>query len=655
MAAPLARAAIAFSQASPGNIFSANEAVGIPLACDGDRLECTVTDFSGATVRQWSVVPSAGGAVLLPELGRRGYFDLRVVEKCGAAVLSEKTTSFAVLAPIDVAALADSPFGVQTHGAQGGSPAAYGLLARAGIAHFRDEHYWSCVEPAPLAYQYPKTFEAFMAAAAAAGLQPPLMTLDWANPSYDYSQGMFTAPYTESGRLGYANYGAELVRHYPALKYVEVWNEYNAGTFIAGPATTAKPSYYKLMLEQACLRIKAARPDVKIVAGATVPVAHGFLRDVFAQGAMPFLDVVSVHPYRTTPAGVETEIAELRELIKRNNGGVEKPIWATEFSREVKNAAEQGEAATYLAQICTLLLSQRVERMYYYVALDDASFPYRGLLGSPNDVRGAFTPHPAYVAYANLSRQLNGCSYQSRFAGTASSTYAFRFQRGADRVNVLWAEKPITVTLQTSSSVVVTDIMGEAKVLAPVDGLIRLTLGRNPQYVEGPVDAVIEFDNPLLADSASGYGAMQGGFGWTYGYVAQASTAVYDPTRFTAMRWDYCGSDAVCWLTGRYHFISVEQMHPSSNWAVRRWTSSVAATVSLSGRVSRGKNGDGVNVGIYVDGRRVYGKFLPPGSSEDYVVDDVAIAVGSKVDFTVNQAGENSFDSTLFTAQVTRR
>ncbi len=345
LAAPLAQAAITFNQAALGNVFLSTETVTIPVRCDGDRLEWTATDFFGQVVKTGVATPLNGGADIAPALGRRGHFELRIVEKRSGTVVSEKTTTFAVVTPAPLSGTGASPFGVQTHASQGGDLRAFDLFARAGIAHFRDEQYWEHIEKTRGVYTYPSMFTNYMAKAGAVKMQP-LITLDWSNPMYDWSAGMFTAPHTDTGRAGYAAYSAEIVRKYPEVKAVEVWNEYNAGTFIAGPATANKPYYYKLMLEKAALAVRAARPDVKILAGGTVPVTHGFLRDVFAQGAMPYLDAVSVHPYRKTPEGVDAEMAELRELIKRHNNGAEKPIWATEFSYEVNSQGDQKEATT---------------------------------------------------------------------------------------------------------------------------------------------------------------------------------------------------------------------------------------------------------------------------------------------------------------------
>ena len=123
-----------------------------------------------------------------------------------------------------------------------------------------------------------------------------------------------------------------------------------------------------------------------------------------------------------------------------------KPIWVTEFGLDASSEKERKAAASHLAQVAPLMLSAGVERTYYYLAMDDDLFPYRGLVGANGDLRGSFRPHPVLVAYAILIRQLSGAAYHSRF-NTSPSTYALRFQRGAEQVSVLWSNHPVTVSL----------------------------------------------------------------------------------------------------------------------------------------------------------------------------------------------------------------
>ena len=51
--------------------------------------------------------------------------------------------------------------------------------------------------------------------------------------------------------------------------------------------------------------MKALRPEVRVLAGAAVPVPLPWFEDLLAAGASGAMDAVAVHPYRSTPEGVE--------------------------------------------------------------------------------------------------------------------------------------------------------------------------------------------------------------------------------------------------------------------------------------------------------------------------------------------------------------
>ncbi|HEY5811447.1 MAG TPA: glycosyl hydrolase, partial [Terrimicrobiaceae bacterium] len=500
----------------------------------------------------------------------------------------------------------------------------------------------------------PQKFTAYMNAAAENALQP-LIVLDWSNRHYDYEGGDFTLPHSDFGRNGYVNYVRNVLERYNGqIPFVEVWNEVNAGTFVAGPATTDKPGYYSLLLRETYRAIKSTHPSVKIIAGATVPIAHGFFKSLFEKESLPYLDAVSIHPYLNFPDSVALEISELRELIKLYNDGQTKPIWVTEFSLDASSEADRDTAASHLAQIASLMLSEQVERMYYYLMTDDASFPFRGLFGDASDVRGAFRPHPALVAYATLIRQLGGAVFQHRFS-TSPSTYALSFERGEEQVSVLWSNHPLTVSLATSSALVITDMMGGTSRKSPQDGSVSVELSKNVQYVIGPITSITEVDNDLLADSVSGYSKNVGENGWYYGYAKVGSNQTYRPSKFKEMTWGIWGSDNYRWLgKDEYLFASGSQMHPSTKWAIRRWVSNVAAKVTLFGLISRGEGGDGVNIRIFLDGNEIYNRDLLAGESISYSIPKVKVKIGSKVDFVLNPRGDNSFDATTFTSTILR-
>src|SRR4029077_8650898 len=109
--------------------------------------------------------------------------------------------------------------------------------------------YWASIEPQKGVFAYAAKFTDYMSKAQAALIRP-LFPLTWSNQNYDCEAGIFTAPHSDNGRLGYANYALDVLNKYAGqIEAVEVWNEYNAGTFIKGPAAAGKPFYYKLTLQ----------------------------------------------------------------------------------------------------------------------------------------------------------------------------------------------------------------------------------------------------------------------------------------------------------------------------------------------------------------------------------------------------------------------
>ena len=650
--APTAHSRIQVQSGQLGNLFLTDQKVRIPFTSNGTEISWKVSDYFGNRITEGRQALRNKRAIIQPGIVGVGYFDLTLTEYRGTDVTSTLKTSFAVLPPVEVSG--SSPFGVMTHFAQYHDPAIIPLLAKSGIIQFRDEQYWSWLEQGKGVYEYPQKYVDYMVSARATGLQP-LIDLTWSNPFYDNEGGEYTLPHSEAGKVGYKNYALEVLRHYgPQIKCVEIWNEVNAGTFIGGPALENKPYYYAELLKTVYPAIKTARPEVKVVAGATVPVAHGFFRDLFTNGGGSFLDVVSVHPYGSLES-LPLEISELRELMKQYNGGVLKPVWATEFGLDTSSERERKADASHLAQVIPLMLSVGVERMYYYLAMDDDLFPYRGLVGANGDARGAFRPHPGLVAYAILIRQLNRAIYHSRFS-TSPSTYALRFQRGNKQASVLWSNYPVTVSLKSAAPLRITDIMGRTATKEPVFGSVELNLGSDVQYVVGPVSAVGELDNKVIADSVSGYSKNAGQNGWYYGYAELDAGENYNLSKFQPMRWGIWGTDNYRWLgSGDYPFATGSDMHPSGAWAIRRWVSNLAGAVSLSGLLSRGEGGDGVEVRIFVDGQQVYRRTLSPVQSVNYSVPNIVVKVGSKIDFTVNQRSESSFDATTFTSTIMRQ
>ncbi len=658
-AVSFAQDTLVLSQARLGNVFLSTEAVQIPLQTSAEEVMWTATDFFGVATSGASIpVNGIGNAVVEPGLGRLGYFDLRITALRDGNPVATADTTFAVVAASEVGTMHDSAFGVMTHFAQGWKTEVMQLLARGGIAHFRDEQYWQDVEPVrttPATYTF-ADYEGYMAQADALGLKP-LPILSFANTNYDAG---FT-PHTAGGRTGYADYARALLARYGSqIDTVEVWNEYN-GSFCSGPATANRPLFYTAMLQETYAAIKAQRPDVRILGGASVPVPLPWFEDLFALGALDSMDAVAVHPYRTIPEGVEAEFAALQELMAaHNHGNGPKQIWATESG--VPDPVNRGrqEMARYLVRLFTLLRSVGVERAYWYLARDYNEFT-TGLVRSPTDPLGRYAPTSAFPAYANLIRQLHGASFVRR-EPTDPRTRIYLFRRGATEIRVAWSTAGTAqILIGKSTPLTRVDIMGVNSALPSPEGVIPLTVDGNPIFLVGTVASVREIGrDAFAADTAGDFSATQSTSdgGWFYGVTTEPG-GPYNPQNVQPMTFNR-GEFEYAWSSPfAFSQLTADGGHPSTNagqsvWVVRRWLSDVSAKARCRGTAIRNASGgDGTGLRIHVDGSLVYSALVAPSATLEFDF-TAPIEVGSKVDFSITPGPgtDISFDYLDFRAHI---
>jgi hypothetical protein len=648
-----------------GNAYLEGEPVEFHLETNGEAVQWRIVDFWEQTLATGTVAVKDGACVLPIAAPKRGYFTLELKTAKPGAVTAEQTVPFAILTPLDRIGTEHSPFGVMTHFAQGWPTDIIPLIALSGAASTRDEIYWGTVEKTKGQFEFPPRYETYMGLLAQQHIEP-LVPLTFGNEHYDGGQ----TPYTAEGFAAYARYGEQVLAHYgKGVRLVEIWNEYN-GSFCKGPATKDRVGTYVKMLKEAYARIKAARPDVTVLGCDVVSIPLPFLEKLFQAGALDSLDALSFHPYRFAdpPEGIEQDVARLSDLVKKYNGGRPKPLWVTEIGWYTKPATEPGDTilteadqARFVVRGYTLLLSAGVQRVYWYLFRDYAEFGTMGLVRSDQNPQGRYAPKPAFVAFANLTRQLA----QSRFVrreATANDIYALLFQHPQAEVRVIWSTTPTTLTVRAKEPLVLTDIMGAERTVAPTAGQIRLKLTDTPIYVRGtiellpPVEASAESKlGPVLADSAQQFSGTQGQDHWYYGFyegsVAGKAVAAYSDAAFQPLPtyrsndWDMEWVGPVSWLS-----ITRTGMHPAAAkgrpmWAVRRWVSPIDGRVHLAGQARRGVKGDGADARIFVDGREVFARLLGGGQPIAATIDlDVPVHAGSKIDFTLDPGPGTNFD-----------
>ncbi len=172
-------------------------------------------------------------------------------------------------------------------------------------------------------------------------------TPDWARPDADERETTLT--YLDADRYeAFADFAAAFVARYEGrVRHIVIWNEPNL-SFEWG-YRTVDPEGYTALLQAVYPRVRAANPEVVVLAGALAPTlepessATGmndltYLRRMYEAGAEAYFDALAAHAYGQTVAPEEPPAPDalnfrrvelLREIMVAYGDG-DKPIYVTE-------------------------------------------------------------------------------------------------------------------------------------------------------------------------------------------------------------------------------------------------------------------------------------------------------------------------------------
>jgi hypothetical protein len=202
---------------------------------------------------------------------------------------------------------------------------------------------WSYLEPDPGVYHWGHA-DLIVDAAVNRGLTLVAridMVPDWARPANTTARYLAPSAYPDYARL----LSAFAHRYRGKVGYIIVWNEPN--TSFEWGYRPPDPAGYAAMLKTVYPAMKAANPDVKVVAaGLAETLAPGgialndltYLDDLYAAGAAPFFDVLASHAYGDVqPANAPADPKQLnfqrvllqRDIMVRHGDGA-KPVLISE-------------------------------------------------------------------------------------------------------------------------------------------------------------------------------------------------------------------------------------------------------------------------------------------------------------------------------------
>jgi hypothetical protein len=641
-----------FIQHNLGNIFEKGESPKITIETKCNQLQYYIKDFNDKIIETGYLTTDNHIVQFQPKVKDTGFYSLYVSRAADAGLDNTVyQTDFAILPRPDKSADRKNHFGVCTHFAQGWSTDVIPLIKKAGIDDVRDELYWGRVEKVKGVYSF-QQYQSYMDELKKYGVSS-LIALTFANKLYD--DGL--TPYTESGNIAYSKYADAVLIHFPQIKKVDVWNEYN-GTWCEGPAKKNRPKYYTAMLKQTYLTVKKKHPDVQVFGSAAVLMPLPYFEGIFTNGGLNYMDDIVIHPYRSSAEGTEKNIEDLKALAKEFAPDKRVGMVATEYG--CFEMADQDVQASYFVRMSAVLLSTGIKEMYWYLMKDYSQFVGMGLLHKEEDKRGKYTPSPAYVAMAVMNKILKNAEFEARVKfPDYSSIYALKFRDNASDLYILWSPNKTQVSISVENNFNVFDIMGHKTECKPDNGKVVLTLNEYPIYIPTKISSFYEIqgESIVLTDSLNDYSEQQGDNNWFYGYYPEPGD--FESFAELAQESNMWG---VRWAgIGQYLSVSSGGMHPGLKgkkplWAVRRWRSDITGEVNLNGYFKRSIKGDGSSGVILVNGIKVFDKYIggknyKPEETFNLVMD---VKPETIIDFCVTPGKENIllYDGVQFRVRI---
>ncbi|MHC4240538.1 MAG: cellulase family glycosylhydrolase, partial [Planctomycetota bacterium] len=294
-------------------------------------------------------------------------------------------------------------FGVNIHFR--GQPGDLDMIADAGFKLIRMDLTWALVEHDRGIYEFDKLgYDSLTEGCAERGIRL-LYILDYSNTLYEKGRSVTT----QAGREAFAAFAEAAAERYAGRGILwEIWNEPNIKHF-----WDPQPSVddYCKLVQLTAPRIKKADPNGLVVAGATSQIPFEWLEGCFKRGLLEWIDVLSVHPYRSQPPETVTEdYAELRRLVTQYAGqGKQVPVisgeWGYSNLNWDKTRLSEQEQAEYLARMFLTNLHQGIDVSIWYDWKNDGTDPNErehqfGTVGHDGN------PKAAYLAAKVLSSTL---------------------------------------------------------------------------------------------------------------------------------------------------------------------------------------------------------------------------------------------------------
>jgi len=365
-----------------------------------------------------------------------------------------------------------------------GLPHDLRVITEAGFKFIRMDLAWSRIEQAKGVYDFKGSgYDSLTLGCEELGIRV-LYILDYSNELYESDRSVRT----EAGRKAFGDFAEAAAKRYAGKGILwEIWNEANIKQF-----WTPQPSVddYCKLVEAVAPRVREADPSGQVVAGATSQIPLGWFEGCFKNGLLNWIDVLSVHPYRSqNPETVIQDYAKLRGLIARYAPASKQiPVisgeWGYSNLNWDKSRLTEQQQAEYLVRMFLINSYQNIPVSIWYDWKNDGTDPNERehQFGT---VKHDLSPKAAYLAAKVLSSTLAGYSIKQKFDLGNENDFAFMLTNGNRQAVAFWTLGPKhNVTLPIDpTEVTLVGIYGAKVIINWKTEHLNIRAEQSPQYL----------------------------------------------------------------------------------------------------------------------------------------------------------------------------
>lgn len=384
--------------------------------------------------------------------------------------------------------------GVGTHVGQNKNTAndVLALFSLGGIRSIRDEAYWSSIEKSPGQLAFPNDLsdlDKLLYGVHSRGGRP-LIILDYGNANYDNGE----KPFTPAGRKAFSQYAKYIATRYASLNPIfEIWNEWNAGTWLAVPDPKADAQSYALLVKEVIPIVRKAAPGALILVGATGGYDSKWTERFLQTSDGEMADGFSIHPYVYIASPDHSPEAAVKDIDALNKqimdaaaamGRSPMPIYVTEIgwpTSQTNGGVTEERQANYGLRFLLLARSRPFMRgIWWYDLINDGN-DSKNAEHNFGLVREGLSAKPLFSQIINLSACLQNSLTPRSSSNTTglvivnvncgngtAITAVWNTSQNPVRFNVKSEDTNLTATRNGSSMVIPRDTSSMMAEEAPV-------------------------------------------------------------------------------------------------------------------------------------------------------------------------------------------